>query len=91
MTVLVELARRAVSHPHTATFVKRAVHGGVPPYTTGNSHHLKPEDVPIWGVVVIYISIFIASVAISLVSAPYLVCVSATCTNKIPTDLLHAQ
>ena len=90
MTVLVELARRAVSHPHTATFVKRALHNGAP-VRNGESTQLKPEDVPIWGVVVIYISIFVASVAISLVSTPCLVGISGTRTNKTPTDLLHAQ
>jgi hypothetical protein len=65
MTVLVELARRAVAHPQTTTFVKRAVavHNGRPA-------HEKPEEIPIWGVVIVYITLFVACVAISLVSTP---------------------
>ncbi|KAI4654277.1 uncharacterized protein J4E78_007322 [Alternaria triticimaculans] len=83
MTVLVELARRAVSHPHTATFVKRALHNGAP-VRNGESTQLKPEDVPIWGVVVIYISIFVASVAISLISYMLNEVVTTLCMVESP-------
>ncbi|KAG9189070.1 hypothetical protein G6011_05938 [Alternaria panax] len=53
MTVFIDLARRAVSHPHTSAFVKRAI---------------NIEETPVWRVSIIYASIFIAVVAISLVS-----------------------
>lgn len=62
MTVLVELARRAMSHPHTATFVKRAINGN------GGRTPDWADEVPIWGVVFIYATIFVATVAISLFS-----------------------
>ena len=61
MSMLAELARRAVSHPHTAMFVKRAV---AVQYGEG-----EKIEVPTWGVVVVYVTILLASVAVSLVSA----------------------
>jgi len=60
MSLLTELARRVVSHPHTATFAKRAV---AVQYGEG-----EKIEVPTWGVVVIYVTILLASVAVSLVS-----------------------
>ena len=61
MSLLAELARRAVSHPHTAMFVKRAV---AVQYGEG-----EKIEVPTWGVVVVYVTMLLASVAVSLVSA----------------------
>lgn len=60
MTLLIELARRAAAHPHTATFVKRAV-------TIQNGQEENIE-VPIWGVVVGYLTLLAGSIAFSLVS-----------------------
>ncbi|KNG49820.1 hypothetical protein TW65_03411 [Stemphylium lycopersici] len=60
MTMLAELARRAVSHPHTASFVKRAI-------AIQNDEGARIE-VPTWGVVVVYLTIMVGSVALSLVS-----------------------
>jgi hypothetical protein len=57
MSLIAELARRAVSHPHTATFVKRAV-------AVQNGEGEKLE-IPTWGVVVLYF--VLASVFITLV------------------------
>lgn len=60
--MLVELVRRAVSHPHTATFVKRAVaiqHG------EGDA-----VEVPTWGVVVVYLTFVVGMLGFSLVSTP---------------------
>jgi hypothetical protein len=59
MSMLAEIARRAVSHPHTATFVKRAV-------AVQNGEGEKLE-IPTWGVVVLYLSFVLASVFITLV------------------------
>lgn len=62
MTMLVELARRAVSHPHTATFVKRTVaiqHG------EGDK-----VEVPTWGVVVVYLTTLVVTFGFILVSTP---------------------
>jgi hypothetical protein len=62
MTILAELARRAASHPHATSFVKRAV----------EVHNGKGAEIeiPTWGVAVIYVSIFAASIFMSLVSLP---------------------
>jgi hypothetical protein len=73
MTVLVELARRAVSHPRTATFVKRAINGN------GGRTPDWADEVPIWGAVLVYATIFVSVVAISLVRTPS--------SPYIPTDL----
>lgn len=64
MTMLVELTRRAVSHPQTATFVKRAV-----AIKHGNGEEV---ELPTWGIVVVYLTVLVGSVAFSLVSSlPY--------------------
>lgn len=60
MTMLVELTRRAVSHPQTATFVKRAV-----AIKHGNGEEV---ELPTWGIVVVYLTVLVGSVAFSLVS-----------------------
>ncbi|KAF7673628.1 hypothetical protein GT037_008243 [Alternaria burnsii] len=62
MTVLVELARRAVSHPQTSSFVKRAINGN------GGRTPDYMDKVSIWSVVAIYVTIFIAAIGISLFS-----------------------
>lgn len=62
MTMLVELTRRAVSHPQTAAFVKRAVaikHGDG-----------EEVELPTWGIVVVYLTVLVGSIAFSLVSTP---------------------
>lgn len=73
MTMLAEFARRAVSHPHTASFVKRAV-------AIQNDEGTKIE-VPTWGVVVVYLTIMVGSVALSLVCSPYLTNIVAPYRN----------
>lgn len=60
--MLVELARRAVSHPRTATFVKRAV-------TIQHGEGDKVE-VPTWGIVVVYLTMVVGALGFSLVSTP---------------------
>jgi hypothetical protein len=62
MTILVELARRAVSHPQASSFVKRAL-GRPEPMAQ------RPGDISIsiWSVIPIYATIFIAAIGISLV------------------------
>ncbi|KAL1801642.1 hypothetical protein ACET3X_001984 [Alternaria dauci] len=62
MTVLIELARRAMSHPQTSSFVKRAINGN------GGRTPEYMDKVPIWSVAVVYGSIFVAAIAISLIS-----------------------
>jgi hypothetical protein len=60
--MLLELARRAVSHPHTATFVKRAVaiqHG-----------EGEKVEVPIWGAVLVYLTMVVGVLSFTLVSTP---------------------
>lgn len=60
MTMLLELARRAVSHPHTATFVKRAVaiqHG-----------EGEKVEVPIWGAVLVYLTMVVGVLSFTLMS-----------------------
>ncbi|KAH8636059.1 hypothetical protein IG631_07893 [Alternaria alternata] len=61
MTVLVELARRAVSHPQASSFVKRAINGN------GGRTPDYMDKVSIWSVVAIYATIFVAAIGISLV------------------------
>lgn len=60
MTLLVELARRAAAHPHAATVVKRTA-----ALQNGQG---EPIEVPIWGVVIVYLTILAGSIAFSLVS-----------------------
>jgi hypothetical protein len=71
MSLVAELARRAVSHPHTATFVKRAV-------AVQNGESGEKIEVPTWGVVVLYLSVVLASVFIILV-----------CTPRLPATLYY--
>ncbi|CAE7179803.1 hypothetical protein CFE70_006172 [Pyrenophora teres f. teres 0-1] len=76
MSLLAELARRAVSHPHTATFVKRAV-----TVQNGTGDKLL---VPTWGVVVVYVTVLIASVAVSLTSYMLNQVVTTLCMVESP-------
>jgi hypothetical protein len=61
MSLVAELARRAVSHPHTASFVKRAV-------AVQNGESGEKIELPTWGVVVLYLSFVLAMMFITLVS-----------------------
>jgi hypothetical protein len=77
MTMLVELARRAVSHPQTATFVKRAV---------AIKHGQGEEvEVPTWGVVVVYLTVLVGSIAFSLVSYMLNHVITSLCMVESPT------
>jgi hypothetical protein len=86
MTMLVELARRAVSHPQTATFVKRAV---------AIKHGQGEEvEVPTWGVVVVYLTVLVASIAFSLVSTHLQPCTILSirpCVDNVLLGIIHAQ
>lgn len=59
-----DLARRGLTHPHAVAYVKRAVsvkaegHGPVD----------ITDDIPAWGIVLLYVSFIVAAVGISLVS-----------------------
>ena len=58
--MLAHLARRGFAHPNAAAFVKRAV---------GKEGPEGVEiDVPVWGVVLIYVSFMVAAVGVSLLS-----------------------
>jgi hypothetical protein len=63
MSLLFELARRAVSHPHTATFVKRAV----------AAHDGEGEriEIPTWGFVLLQLSLWASFVFVILVSITF--------------------
>jgi hypothetical protein len=76
MTILAELARRAASHPHATSFVKRAV----------EVHNGKGAEIeiPTWGVAVIYVSIFAASIFMSLVSYMLHEVVTTLCMVESP-------
>lgn len=75
--MLVELARRAVSHPHTATFVKRAV-------TIQHGEDNKVE-VPTWGVVVVYLTFLVGVVGFSLLSYMLNHVIVSLCMVESPT------
>lgn len=62
MAILLELARRGFSHPHTASFVKRAV-------SVQNGDGEKIE-IPTWGIVLLYVSFLVSMMFMSLVSSP---------------------
>jgi len=76
MTILAELARRAVAHPRTATFVKRAV---AVQYGEG-----EKIEVPTWGIVVVYMTIFFFGVAVSLMSYMLNEVVATLCMVESP-------
>ena len=57
--MLVDLARRGFSHPHAVAFVKRAV--------IVNGESSEKVEIPVWGGVLLYVSVVIAAVGVSLV------------------------
>lgn len=59
---IVNAVRRAVSHPTTVGFVKRAVSGN----GEGEGEHV---DMPVWGIVLLGVSFYAAIIAMSLVSS----------------------
>lgn len=77
MSLLAEIARRALSHPQAATFVKRAV-----AVEDGEGERI---EVPTWGVVIIYVSILVASVGVSLVSYMLNDLIATLCSVESPT------
>lgn len=56
-----DLVRRGISHPNAVAFVKRAV--------VASDEPDKELDVPVWGIVLLYVSFFIAVVGTGLVSS----------------------
>lgn len=78
--------RRAISHPTTVGFVKRAVNNG-----EVEGEHV---ELPVWGMVLLGVSFYAAIIAMSLVST---LCFASTPSNPLGvlTDLslvvLHAQ
>lgn len=61
--IITSAVRRAVSHPATAGFVKRAVDNGEEPIDL---------DMPVWGIVLLGVSFYAAIIGMSLVSLPTL-------------------
>jgi hypothetical protein len=59
-----DLARRGLTHPHTVAFVKRAV-------ITSEDAAIKKDfdevEMPAWGVVLVYVSVWVAVVGITMV------------------------
>ena len=79
-----DLARRGLTHPNTVAYVKRAVYTNQDP-STG----LVEVEIPIWGVVLLYVSVWIALVGVTMV------CIYR-CTGRAqvltgPLGLLHDQ
>ena len=62
--VITRAVRRAVSHPATAGFVKRAA---------GNGEEPTDVDMPVWGIVLLGVSFYAALIGMSLLSVPSLV------------------
>lgn len=62
MAVLTELARRGLQHPNAVSFVKRAV--------AIKSDNGETIELPTWGILLLYVSMTIGVVAVSLVSLP---------------------
>ena len=62
MSLFVELTRRALAHPHAASFVKRAV--------SIQSEDGDKVEIPTWGFVLIFSTAVFAMVSMSLVSRP---------------------
>ena len=92
MTMLIELTRRAVSHPHMAAFVKRAV-------TVQNGEGDKIE-IPTWGIVVVYLTVAAGSIGFTLVSTPcpcralpsgIAMLMTRLCTDNVLLVVVHAQ
>lgn len=62
--VITRAVRRAVSHPATAGFVKRAVDNG----EVAGEH----IELPVWGIVLLGVSFYAAIISMSLVSPLHL-------------------
>lgn len=58
-----DLARRGLTHPHAVAYVKRAVSVKV----EGHERVDITDDIPTWGIVLLYVSFVVAAVGISLV------------------------
>ncbi|KAH4231909.1 hypothetical protein HBI06_077220 [Parastagonospora nodorum] len=58
-----DLARRGLTHPNTVAYVKRAVYTNQDPST-----RLEDVEIPTWGVVLLYVSVWIALVGVTMVS-----------------------
>ena len=56
-----DIVRRAISHPSTVSFVKRAVGHG-----EGAG---EPVEMPVWGMALLGVSFYAAIIALSLVSS----------------------
>lgn len=75
--MLIELTRRAVSHPHTAAFVKRAV-------TVQHGEGDKIE-IPIWGIVVVYLTVAVGAIGFTLLSYMLNHVITTLCMVESPT------
>jgi len=62
MVIVAELLGRAIAHPATTAFVKRAVPG-----PDGDGDDIK---MPTWGFVVLYLSTMFSGIVIVMVSEP---------------------
>jgi hypothetical protein len=80
--IITSAVRRAVSHPATAGFVKRAVDNGEEPVDM---------DMPVWGIVLLGVSFYAAIIGMSLVSLLSLVYTSEFNANPFSVAQLHAQ
>lgn len=58
--MIVDIARRGLSHPKAVAYVKRS-------FETYPDKKGGPEP-PVWGIVLVYVTFFVAMVGISLVS-----------------------
>lgn len=58
-----DLARRGLTHPNTVAYVKRAV------LISSEDVESRPEkiDMPTWGIVLLYVSVWIALVGVTMV------------------------
>jgi hypothetical protein len=74
-----DLARRGLSHPNTVAYVKRAVYlTPADPASTA-----EPVEIPTWGIVLLYVSVWIALVGVTMVR-----CMHAKERQEILTQLL---
>jgi hypothetical protein len=62
--MIADLARRGLSHPNAVAFVKRACGKAA---RTGGGHE-QDLEVPVWGIVLVYVSFMVAVIGVSMVS-----------------------
>lgn len=74
--MLVDLARRGLSHPQAHAFVKRAVSIKAEGHDT--------VEIPTWGIVLLYVSFMVAAVGISMVSYMLNEVVTTLCMVESP-------